>query len=59
MLSTDSIKTYTYGTSEDIFKKEKIKLRKEDITKEDIKEHYPNQPKVPDYPYQILIIGGS
>ena len=42
MLSIDSIKSYTYGTSENIFKKEKIKLRKEDITKEDIKEHYPN-----------------
>ena len=29
------------------------------ITKEDIKEHNPNGPEIPDYPYRILIIGGS
>ena len=29
------------------------------ITKKDIKEHNPNWPKIPDHPYQILIIGGS
>ena len=29
------------------------------ITKEDIKEHYPNQLEIPDHPYRILIIGGS
>ena len=29
------------------------------ITKEDIKEHNPSWPKIPDYPYQILITGGS
>ena len=29
------------------------------ITKEDIKEHNPNWPKIPDHPYRILIIGGS
>ena len=28
-------------------------------TKEDIKEHNPNCPKSPDYPYRILIVGGS
>ena len=29
------------------------------ITKEDIKEHNPNWPKIPDHPYRILIDGGS
>ena len=29
------------------------------IIKEDIKKHNPNWPKIPDYPYRILIIGGS
>ena len=29
------------------------------ITKEDIKEHNPNWPKIPDHPYRILITGGS
>ena len=29
------------------------------ITKEDIKEHNPNWPKIPDHPYRMLIIGGS
>ena len=29
------------------------------ITKEDIKEHNPNQPEIPDHSYQILITGGS
>ena len=29
------------------------------ITKEDIKEHNPNWPEIPDYPYIILIVGGS
>ena len=29
------------------------------ITKEDIKEHNPNRPEIPDYPYIILIVGGS
>ena len=28
------------------------------ITKEDIKEHKPNCPKIPEHPYQILVIGG-
>ena len=26
------------------------------ITKEDIKEHNPNWPEIPDHPYRILII---
>ena len=29
------------------------------ITKEDIKEHNLNWPEIPDYPYIILIVGGS
>ena len=29
------------------------------IIKEDIKEHNPNWPNIPDHPYRILIIGGS
>ena len=29
------------------------------ITKEDIKEHNPNWPEIPDHPRRILIIGGS
>ena len=29
------------------------------ITKEDIKEHNPNWPKIPDHIYRILITGGS
>ena len=29
------------------------------ITKEDIKEHNPNWPEIPEHPYIILIIGGS
>ena len=28
------------------------------ITKEDIKEHNPNWPEIPDHPYIILIVGG-
>ena len=31
----------------------------DDVTKEPIKEHNPNWPKIPDHPYGILIIGGS
>ena len=29
------------------------------ITKEDIKEHNPNWPNIPDHPYRILTAGGS
>ena len=29
------------------------------ITKEEIKEHNPKWPKIPDHPYRILIVGGS
>ena len=31
----------------------------DDATKENIQEHNPNQPQIPDHPYRILIIGGS
>ena len=31
----------------------------DDIIKENIKEHNPNWPAIPDYPYRILIVGGS
>ena len=30
-----------------------------DVSKENIKDHNPNQPQIPDYPYRILINGGS
>ena len=29
------------------------------ITKEDLKEHNPNWPEIPNHPYNILIVGGS
>ena len=29
------------------------------ITKEDIKEHNPNWPEIPDHSYRILIVGSS
>ena len=29
------------------------------IRKEDIKEHNPNWPEIPDHPYRVLIVGGS
>ena len=31
----------------------------DDVIKENIKEHNPNWLEIPDYPYRILIIGGS
>ena len=31
----------------------------DDAIKEETKEHNPNQPRIPDHPYKILIIGGS
>ena len=31
----------------------------DDLIKENIKEHNPNWPEIPDYPYRILIVGGS
>ena len=29
------------------------------VTKENIKKHNPNWPDIPDYPFKIIIIGGS
>ena len=31
----------------------------DDVPKENIKEHNPNWPQIPDQPCRILIIGGS
>ena len=31
----------------------------DDVVKENIKEHHPKWPQIPDHPYIILIIGGS
>ena len=30
-----------------------------DVVKENIKEHNPSWPQIPDHPYGILLIGGS
>ena len=30
-----------------------------DAMKENIKEHNPNWPEIPDYPYRILVVEGS
>ena len=29
------------------------------ITREDVKENYPDWTEIPDHPYRILIVGGS
>ena len=34
-------------------------IKFDDVTRKSIKEHNPNWPQIPDYPYKILIIGGS
>ena len=31
----------------------------DNVTKENVKEHNPNWLQIPDFPYRILIIGGS
>ena len=31
----------------------------DNVTKENIKEHNPNWPQIPDHPCRILIVGGS
>ena len=31
----------------------------DNVTKENMKEHNPNWPQIPDHPYRILIIGSS
>ena len=66
----NSIEIYAYGINKNLVcKKEKIKcnnIRKNKkmfnfdyITKEDIKKHNPNWPKILDHPYRILIVWGS
>ena len=63
--SVDSIETYAYGTSKDLVcKKEESKcsniiINFDYITKEDIKEHNPNWPQIPDYSHRIFIAGAS
>ena len=71
MKSIELIATYAYGTSKDlvsekeeiqysyIIKRNKKMINIDDIGKEDIKEHNPNQTQTSNYPYRILIIGGS
>ena len=34
-------------------------MNSDSVTKENIKEHNPSWPKIPDHPYIILMIGGS
>ena len=38
---------------------QKLPVINDYTTKDDIKEHNPNWSEIPDYPYRILIIGGS
>ena len=57
----DSIETYAYGMRKN--EKEDKTIQKmmnfDDVTKENIKEHNPNWPQIPDHPYRISINGGS
>ena len=71
MQSTDSVETYAYRTKKDLVsEKEVIRCNKiirwykkminfDNITKENIKEHNPDWPRISDHQYRILIIGGS
>ena len=70
MQSINSVETYTYGMRKDLVTGKKQvkwnKMIKQDkmitfdyVTKEKIKEHNPNWPQISDYPYRMLIIGGS
>ena len=34
-------------------------INSDDVTEENIKEHDPNWPQIPDHPYRIVLIGGS
>ena len=63
------METYAYGTSKDLAGEQEeikcndmIKRYKKWLTlmmlKKNIKEHNPNWPEIPDYPYRILIVGG-
>ena len=62
MQSIDLIEIYAYATSKDLVsEKEEIKcsnikmINLDDATKENIIEHNPNWPQIPDYPYTILV----
>ena len=66
----NSIEIYACEINKNLVcKKEKIKCNNiiknkkmfnfDYITKEDIKKHNPNWPKIPDHPYRILIAWGS
>ena len=71
MQSSCLIETYAYEISKDqLSEKEEIECNNKikqfkkminlaDVTKENIKEHNPNWPQIPDHPCRILIIGGS
>ena len=60
MRSSNSIETYTYGTSKDLIcKKEKIKQNNIIKQQKNIKEHNPNWREISDHTYRILTIGGS
>ena len=70
MQSIDLIKAYAYGMNKDLVcEKEEIKCNNiikqyknvnfDYITKEDIKEHEPYWPEIPNNPYGIFVIRGS
>ena len=42
-----------------MIKQYKKMINFDDVTKENIKEHNPNWPEIPDHSYRILIIRGS
>ena len=68
--SLDSMETYAHKASKDLVcTKEEIKFNNtlkqykmfnfDYIKKEDIKEHNPSWPEIPDHAYRMLIVGGS
>ena len=62
MQSISLIEIYAYETSKYLVSdKEEIKCNNiiNNVVKENIKEHNPNCPQIPDHPYRILILGGS
>ena len=62
MQSISLIEIYAYGTSKYLVSdKEEIKCNNiiNNVVKENIKEHNPNWPQIPDHPHRILILGGS
>ena len=63
MQSIDSTETYAYEEKTKlnviIYQNNTKKFNFDYITKEDIKEHNPKWPEIPDHSYRILIVGGS